>query len=55
MYSARHTFGTESVGKVGDMELAELMGHTDPAMTKRYVHLSAERLKDIQRRVQKRP
>lgn len=54
LYSHRHTFGTESVGKVGDMELAELMGHTDPAMTKRYVHLNAERLKEIQRRAQEK-
>jgi integrase len=34
------------------MELAELMGHTDPTMTKRYVHLNADRLKEIQRRAE---
>jgi integrase len=54
LYSHRHTFGTESVGKVADIELAELMGHTDPEMTKRYVHLNADRLKEIQRRAQEK-
>ncbi len=52
LYSARHTFGTAAVGKVSDIELAELMGHTDTATTRRYVHLSLERLHDIQKRAQ---
>ena len=52
LYSHRHTFGTETVGKIGDIELSELMGHTDPEMTKRYIHLNAERSKDIQCRAQ---
>jgi integrase len=50
LYSSRHTFGTEAVGKVSDIELAELMGHTDTATTRRYVHLSTKRLLEIQRR-----
>ena len=52
LYSARHTFGTNAAGKVSDMELAELMGHTDTRTTRRYVHLNAPRLQDIQRRIQ---
>ena len=52
LYSARHTYGTDGVGKVSDIELAELMGHTEPRMTHRYVHLKVEHLQDIQRRVQ---
>jgi len=51
LYSHRHTFGTESVGKVSDIELAELMGHTTTQTTKRYVHLNASRLREIQRRL----
>jgi integrase/recombinase XerD len=53
LYSARHTFGTETVGKIGDIELAELMGHSDLQMTRHYTHLNAERLRDIQRRAQR--
>jgi integrase len=52
MYSNRHTFGTARVGKVSDIELAELMGHTDTTTTRRYVHLSLERLREIQKRAQ---
>ncbi len=52
LYSVRHTFGTEATGKVSDMELAELMGHTSTETTRRYVHLNSSRLHDIQRRVQ---
>lgn len=52
LYSTRHTFATETVGKVSDYELATLMGHTDTQMIKRYVHLNADRLRDIQRRTQ---
>lgn len=50
-YTSRHTFGTEGSGKVSDIELAELMGHTSTSTTRRYVHLSAERLKGIRNRV----
>ncbi len=50
LYSNRHTYGTETVGKVSDIELAELMGHTDTATTRRYVHLNLERLREIQKR-----
>jgi integrase len=52
LYSHRHTFGTESAGKVSDIELSELMGHTEVRMTQRYYHVSPERLLDIQRRLQ---
>lgn len=52
LYSNRHTFGTEATGKVTDIELAELMGHTDPRTSKRYVHLNASRLRQIQQKVQ---
>jgi hypothetical protein len=41
LYSARHTYGTEAVGRVSDIELAELMGHTEARMTQRYVHLKS--------------
>ena len=54
LYSARHTFATEAAGKVSDMELAELMGHTTSQTTRRYVHLNASRLRDIQRRAEDR-
>jgi site-specific recombinase XerD len=50
LYSQRHSFGSESVGKVSDIELAELMGHTEPRMTQRYIHLNIAHLKDIQKR-----
>ena len=52
LYSARHTYGTDGVGKVSDIELAELMGHTEARITHRYVHLKVEHLQDIQRRIQ---
>jgi site-specific recombinase XerD len=51
LYSHRHTFGTEATGRVTDLELAELMGHTTTQTTRRYVHLNAERLREIRRRV----
>ena len=54
LYSNRHTFGTEHAGKVSDIELAELMGHTETCMTRRYVHSSAGRFRDLQRRLQTR-
>lgn len=50
LYSCRHTFGTENTGKVSDIELAELMGHTEVRTTHRYVHLNTDRLHDIRRR-----
>jgi integrase len=52
LYSTRHSYGTEAVGKVSDIELAEAMGHTDTETTRRYVHLNAERLRGIQKRIQ---
>jgi site-specific recombinase XerD len=52
LYSNRHTFGTMAVGKVSDIELAELMGHTNTATTRRYIHLNLQRLREIQRRAQ---
>jgi integrase len=52
LYTTRHTFGTATVGKVSDIELAELMGHTDAATTRRYVHLNLERLREIRKRAQ---
>jgi integrase len=55
LYSNRHTFGTDNAGKVSDIELAEVMGHTETRMTRRYVHSSADRLRGIQRRLQARP
>jgi integrase len=54
LYSLRHTFGTEATGQVSDIELAELMGHTDTRTTRRYVHLNPDRLHEIRRRVQRR-
>lgn len=50
LYCNRHTFGTQAVGKVSDIELATLMGHTDVRATQRYVHINTDRLRDIQRR-----
>jgi len=55
IYCIRHAFGTDNAGKVSDIELAEVMGHTETRMTRRYVHSSADRLRGIQRRLQTRP
>jgi integrase len=52
LYSNRHTYGSEVVGKVSDIELAELMGHTNTSTTRRYVHLNLQRLREIQQRAQ---
>ena len=52
LYSNRHTFGTELAGKITDIELAELMGHTQVRTTHRYVHFNADHLHDIRRRAQ---
>ena len=48
LYCARHTFGTNANGRVSDIELATLMGHTDVRTTQRYVHINTDRLRDIQ-------
>ena len=50
LYSNRHTFATHAVGKVSDLELAELLGQTDVRTTQRYTHISPQRLKEIARR-----
>ena len=50
LYSCRHTFGTQNAGKVSDIELAELLGHTEVRTTHRYVHLNPDRLHDIRQR-----
>lgn len=54
LYSHRHTFATERAGRVADIELAELLGHTDTQMIPRYTHFNVERLQDIQRRAEAR-
>ena len=51
LHSARHTFITQHVGQVSDVELADVTGHSDPRMLKRYYHSSPERLRDIGRRL----
>ena len=56
LYSQRHTYATDAHGKVGDIALAEMMGHTDVQMTRRYAHLNTARLHECQRAIQaKRP
>lgn len=50
LYSNRHTFATERAGRVSDIELAELLGHTGTQMIPRYTHFNVERLREIQRR-----
>ena len=52
LYSNRHAYATNAVGKVSDVELAEVMGHTTTRTLRRYVHLNAERLRAIQQRIQ---
>ena len=54
MYSNRHTYATEAVGKISDTELAELLGHTDLSMLSRYVHLNVNRLREAQHRLHSR-
>ncbi len=40
LYTARHTFGSRAAAAgVSDRRLADLMGHTDPKMTQKYIHL----------------
>jgi integrase len=50
LYSNRHSFATSHVGRVTDIELADLLGHTDIATTRKYTHISLERLREIRRR-----
>lgn len=54
LYSERHHFATDRVGRVSDIELAVLMGHTETRMVRRYTHINQPRLLDIQRRAAKR-
>ncbi len=55
LYNLRIAFGTESVGKVSDIELAALMGHTEVRMTQRYYKASVARLRDIRCRLEAHP
>lgn len=50
LYSNRHSFATSHVGRITDIELADLLGHADIAMTRKYTHVSLERLREIRRR-----
>jgi integrase len=50
LYSTRHSFATANVGRISDIELADLLGHTDLGTTRRYTHVSLERLQEIRRR-----
>jgi integrase len=50
LYSNRHTFATSHVGRITDIELADLLGHSNLATTKKYTHVSLERLREIRRR-----
>lgn len=52
LYSQRHTYITDAYGKIGDIALAELAGHTDVQMTRRYTHLNTAQLHQYQRAVQ---
>ena len=53
LYSNRHAYATDAVGQVTDTELAELMGHTTTRTLRRYVHLNAKRLQEIQKKIQR--
>ena len=56
LYSQRHTYVTDAYGKVGDIALAEMVGHTDVQTTRRYNHLNIARLHEYQQAIQeKRP
>ena len=50
LYSTRHTFASAHVGRITDIELADLLGHTDLATTRKYTHVSLQRLREIRRR-----
>jgi integrase len=54
LYNIRTGFATESAGKVSDIELAALMGHTEVRMTQRYYKASVARLRDIRHRLEAR-
>ena len=49
LYSARHTFGTDLMGRVnGNIVLVgDVMGHTDIKVTRRYIHPSTEGLSEV--------
>lgn len=51
LYSLRHTFATEAVGKVSDHELALLMGHEDTQMARKYLHLNTQRIREIRQKL----
>jgi integrase len=51
LYCLRHSYCTHAVGKVADLELAELVGHTTARTLRRYFHADVERLKRIAQRV----
>jgi hypothetical protein len=51
LHSGRHTFITDHVGHMSDVELAEVSGHSDLRMLQRYNHMSRERFRDIGRRL----
>lgn len=50
LYSNRHTYCTNAVGRVSDSELAQLVGHTTTRTLRHYIHLNADHLKAAQRR-----
>ncbi len=52
LYTNRHTYATNAIGNVSDTELAALLGHTTTRTLRHYVHLNADRLREIQRRAQ---
>lgn len=47
LYTCRHTYATEGIGRVSDTELAELLGHSTTKTTRRYVHFNTARLREI--------
>jgi site-specific recombinase XerD len=50
-YSLRHTAATQACARgVPDRVLAELMGHTDPATTRRYQHPQLDHLAEALKR-----
>jgi integrase len=51
LHSGRHTFISDHVGRMSDVELAEVTGHSDLRMLQRYNHMSRERFRDIGRRL----
>ncbi len=51
LYSNRHAFGTRSVGKVTDLELANVMGHTSTRTVAKYVHMDTAQMKAIRDKI----